>query len=268
MQYSKSLASSNAPCSACGQLNVNPGIFCESCGNKLAVDQFAGRGTNDAHKSAADRPAQKDSLQRKKKRGKIKGTQIFIGIAPLLVLGALLYGEFSRESVTKPSLPADMAGTTAPRSPEIGRLQNLVDDNPQDHESILRLANLLHDEAIHQRSLLGRAVEAYKKYLAIHPGSENPRVDLGICYFELSKENEDRAPEFVSLALREMETVYKANNSHQAAAFNLGIVHLFAGHTVESNEWFRRAVAIDGGTDLGERAKRLLEQHTFEQPVN
>jgi tetratricopeptide (TPR) repeat protein len=188
----------------------------------------------------------------------------FLGLA--LVVG-LVYHEFSREMPSAAeSVPASPEETSHGR--EIRALQASVDRNPQDYELLLSLANRLQDYAIQDRSLLPRAVEAYTRYLDANPASQNPRVDLGICYFELSKLEPARANEYVLMAIREMETVYNANPQHQPAAFNLGIVHLSAGHLDQATEWFRRAVTINENSELGQRAQRLLEQHAFEQSVN
>jgi Tfp pilus assembly protein PilF len=70
------------------------------------------------------------------------------------------------------------------------------------------------------------------------------------------------------MALQEMERVYTINPHHQAAAFNLGIVQLNAGNLDEASEWLRRAASIDPNSDLGQRAKKLLDEHTFGASMN
>jgi Flp pilus assembly protein TadD len=136
-----------------------------------------------------------------------------------------------------------------------------VDSNPGDQASQLRLANLLHDSGLYSR-----AVETYRKYLSVRPQDTNARVDLGICYFELARLDSAGSQRLLGLAIAEMEKAARDSARHQPAAFNLGIVNLYAGNTQESNRWFRRAIELNGDSDLGIRAKRLLEQHSFQSP--
>jgi tetratricopeptide (TPR) repeat protein len=179
----------------------------------------------------------------------------------ILALGMwFVFDETRRQGTTMSNIEN---GTAPETTPEIDKLQQVVDSNPEDSGSLLRLANLLQDHAASDKRLLPRAIDAYKKYLGVNPSSENPRVDLGICYFEVSKIDSLHSQRFLQLARQEMEAVYKANPKHQAAAYNLGIVSLSAGGTTESAEWFRRAMEINPDSELGHRAKRLLEQHSF-----
>jgi tetratricopeptide (TPR) repeat protein len=146
---------------------------------------------------------------------------------------------------------------------EIDRLQKTVDANPADDASLLRLANVLHDHAMRDRTLLMRAVNTYGTYLKRKPGDTNARVDMGICYFEMGRLDSVNGPSFFARAIDEMTKAFNGNPSHQPAAFNLGIVNLNAGHLEESNAWFKKALALNPDTDLGKRAKQILEQHTF-----
>jgi hypothetical protein len=66
-------------------------------------------------------------------------------------------------------------------------------------------------------------------------------------------------------AVQEMELALKYRPDHQPAAFNLGIVHLTMGELETSNRWFSRAVELNPSSELGVRAKRILEQHTITQ---
>jgi hypothetical protein len=67
------------------------------------------------------------------------------------------------------------------------------------------------------------------------------------------------------MAIQEMTTVFEANPRHQSADFNLGIVTLSSGQSLLSNEWFKRAVDIDPESELGKRARNIMEQHTFSE---
>jgi Flp pilus assembly protein TadD len=126
-------------------------------------------------------------------------------------------------------------------------LEDQVKANPNDYKLLLDLANHLHDNRFWDK-----AIASYKKYLTKNPKDANARVDFGICY----KENGDLAS-----AKREMESVLKDEPNHMNAKFNLGIVALASGDLETSNDWFKKVVAQDGQSEVGQRAKQLLAQH-------
>jgi len=94
-------------------------------------------------------------------------------------------------------------------------------------------------------------------------GDPNARVDLGICYDQLALQDSNNAPRYFAMAVQEMRTVADNAPTHQPAAFNLGIVNLHMGNLEESNKWFKRAVELGRNTELGMRAQKILQQHTF-----
>jgi len=140
----------------------------------------------------------------------------------------------------------------------IAALEQAVRDRPNDPEALLALANGLHD---HRE--WDRAVQSYRSFLQKSPDNPDARVDLGICYFELSREKPEQGEEFFAKAVGEMETALKKSPRHVPAAFNLGAIYLQRGEVQRSNEWFRRAVAMDKNHPLAQRAQRMLEQHSF-----
>ncbi|MDH4070103.1 MAG: tetratricopeptide repeat protein [Ignavibacteria bacterium] len=148
---------------------------------------------------------------------------------------------------------------------EVQQLQRMVEAHPEDDDMLLRLANVLQDYSREDHQSLHLAAETYERYLQRNPDNENARVDLGICYFDLARHDSADARSLLQRAIREMKSVAEKNPRHQAAAFNLGIVMLNAGDAQESGDWFRRAAAIDPGSSLGQRATRLLEEHTFSE---
>jgi tetratricopeptide (TPR) repeat protein len=215
--------------------------------------------------------------KRKAARGASAGKRRTLASSPhipalvlvLALVGWFVYDELSRSPVKhEHDQPPPRPALDAREQSEIDRQQSIVDSNPEDQESLLKLANLLQDHATHNPELLPRAISAYRKYLEANPGAENPRVDLGICLFESAKMDTTRTSQLIHMSLKEMESVFEKNPKHQAAAFNLGIVSLNAGLAVESVEWFRKAAAINPQSDLGKRAQLLLEQHSFTEPVN
>jgi tetratricopeptide (TPR) repeat protein len=147
---------------------------------------------------------------------------------------------------------------------EIERLQAEADARPSDAPALLRLANILHDNAMRDSRFLLRAIETYKKYLNLQPANPDARVDLGICYFELGRVDSINNRSLFSQAIREMETAFRSSPTHQPAAFNLGIVNLNAGNLEESNKWMKKTVELNQQSELGQRAQRILEQHSFQ----
>ncbi|MEK9136215.1 MAG: tetratricopeptide repeat protein, partial [Bacteroidota bacterium] len=180
------------------------------------------------------------------------------------------YTELSREqlnpatSTVQQNFPAQSAAVQQ----ELDQLQRAVDANPKDEAALLRLANALHDNGIHDPRFLQRAADTYAKYLELKPKDPNARVDMGICYFEMARVDSSNAASLFSRAIQEMQTAFTSNPTHQPAAFNLGIVNLNAGHLEESNKWFKKAAEINPNSDLGKKATQLLEQHSFQGSRN
>jgi tetratricopeptide (TPR) repeat protein len=188
------------------------------------------------------------------------------------LIGFFSYLELSREVPATGSpqqlppmqFPA-MQNPATPPSKEIleaiERLEQTVKNAPTDAGAKLLLANALHDAGTHDGTYLPRAIASYKEYLKAKPGDPNARVDLGICYFELGKIDTTQTASLFSLAIGEMEATLKNNPKHQAGAFNLGIVYLYTGDMLQSNKWFLKAVELNPESDLGKRAKTIVEQH-------
>ena len=78
-------------------------------------------------------------------------------------------------------------------------------------------------------------------------------------------QDSSNAARYFAQAIQEMRTVAESSPRHQPAAFNLGIVNLHMGNLEESNKWFKRAVELGKSTDLGMRAEKILQQHSFSQ---
>jgi tetratricopeptide (TPR) repeat protein len=153
------------------------------------------------------------------------------------------------------------AGAPLPQAlADLEPLQRAVDANPTDPAALIRLANALHDNHAYVR-----AADVYKKYLVLRPRNPNARVDLGICYYELSSLDTANTVQYLMMALAEMQRAHADSVTHQPAVFNLGVVNLRLGNLEESNKWFRDAVQLNRTSELGVRAQQMLEQHTFSQ---
>ncbi len=219
-------------------------------------------------------PATKKDQDARVKSGILKHRfepwQIGAGVVMLLLLGYFGYSELNR---TYPPAVVQQASNPVQQQSsvpvaEIQRLEQVLESNPNDAGAALQLANRLHDAGLTEPRYLSRAVEVYQKYLKLNPSDPNARVDLGICYFEIGKMDSAASPGYFQQAVQQMETAFRAHPDHQPAAFNLGIVSLFMGNMKASSEWFTKAAELNPESDLGKRAKNLLTQHSFQQPVN
>ena len=262
-------------CSSCGNMVSASTAYCESCG---ALLRPASGPPPEAKPQPASRPSQKDKAKKiapsakkdKKKKPRIERWQVGTGVVVLAFASFFVYTEFFREG-SPPQANGQQQSFRAPSAgmlQEIDQLQRTVDSNPKDASSLLRLANLLNDAGMTNSSLLTRAVNTYEKYLALKPDDPNARVDMGICYFEMSRMDSDNARSLIDRAIKEMETAIAAHPTHQPAAFNLGIVNLNAGNFEESTKWFKKTVEINPTSDLGKKAQHLLEEHPPQGPPN
>jgi len=258
-------------CEVCGHVNAHAEQNCESCGARLPA--FIGAVARTVAPKASSTPVRQTGGSKPRKKGR-KAVSSFRAwerwqflAAGMIVLVVAFFVYTQLKSNEPPGAPAgpDPLSAVPPVSPqEIERLQKVVDANPADALSTLRLANLLHDNGSRDPQSIVRAVEMYKRYLAMNPDNPDARVDLGVCYFELGRKDSSRSQEYFTSAIKEMETAFAAHPTHQTAAFNLGIVNLHAGNMEAASKWFVKAVEIDSSSTLGARAKQLLEQHSFQ----
>jgi cytochrome c-type biogenesis protein CcmH/NrfG len=261
-------------CEVCGHKNAHRGAYCEACGAKLPGRVVGGHAVSSTNQKKKPIPLRKNQSEKKQApRLKLESWHYVVGAFILGLVGVFVYIELQRDYPTnvaqqQPSapmrFPASQTPSTSPTKEildAIVRLEKTVKDNPNDAGAKLLLANALHDGAMHDGSMFPRAIEAYKKYLNVKPGDPNARIDLGICYFELGKIDSMQSANLFSMAISEMELTMKSNPKHQAGAFNLGIVYLWTGNMQESNRWLKKAVGLNAESDLGKRAKAILEQH-------
>jgi cytochrome c-type biogenesis protein CcmH/NrfG len=204
-----------------------------------------------------------ESRQSEPKRGekrKVEPWMVVAGIAVLVLLAAVIYTNLdsSRRPTGTPAGASPVSVTPTAPMINLAPLEQAVRDNPSDSHALLQLANGLHDARDWQR-----AIDTYQKYLAREPGDPDARVDMGICYFELAQTSPSNAGGYYTKAIVEMETALKKSPRHQSAMFNLGIVNLQMGNIEVSNAWFKRTAAVDSTSPLGQRSRRILEQHTF-----
>lgn len=238
-------------CKACGQSNDPSADFCQACGARLKSPPV---------KPKPPKP-QKASLKALRSEGRRDYWPYIAVIAIVALAGVVVYTEWIAPSTSSPpastetqSLPSSQPPKVSAHDVEIAR--QAADTNPKDPSLRLRLANMQQDAGMFQP-----AIDSYKKYLAMQPEDPNARVDMGVCYYNLGLSDTTHAFEDFSTAVREMRGAFVRVPTHQAAAFNLGIVFLQMGELDSSNVWFQRAVSINARTELGERAQKILEEH-------
>lgn len=270
-------SASTVQCAACGNVVSANSNFCESCG---ALLRPAATTIPQETQEPPRRPPEKVETKVRKpppprnkgkhRKFRVERWQVFTGVIVLALAAFFAYTELSREGAPSQSnsQPQGFPAPSAGMLQEIDQLQRTVDANPKDAPSLLRLANLLNDAAMTNSSLLMRAINTYSKYLALKPDDPNARVDMGICYFQMARLDSNNASSLISRSIKEMETAFAANPTHQPAAFNLGIVNLNAGNFEESTKWFKKAAAIDPNSELGKKAQHLLEEHAPQGPSN
>ena len=271
------VVSSTIVCAASGQQNSPGNSYCESCGAKLPGVRGANIASTESNKkakpSAGDSiPPQRRSVPKQSSKFKFEVWHFGLGAILLGLVGFFVYDEVQRNatpSAPVQSTPLNFPSQQTPSGPPakeildaIARLEATVKNNPNDTGAKLLLANALHDGAIHDGRLFPKAIEAYRNYLKDKPRDPNARVDLGICYFELGKIDSAQSAGLFAQAIDEMEATLKNNPKHQAGAFNLGIVYLYSGNIRDSNKWLQKAVELNPESDLGKRAKTILEQHS------
>lgn len=130
---------------------------------------------------------------------------------------------------------------------EINRLEEIVKNNPANHEALLNLGHLLNDNGFHQK-----AISKYETYLNTHPENTDVIVDMGVCYFELK--NYNKAIEVIKSAL-------DIDPKHQIANFNLGIVNFANNNITEARKYWQKAKEINPNSNIGKKAEELLKSN-------
>jgi hypothetical protein len=251
-------------CAVCGHRNRGRGEFCESCGARVSGG------------APAARPAGKREAQKQQKQGPAGKTRPFepwqvisvvavVGLVAYLVVTEVMKSPPRSSGGGAVSAPAPGSGMPgagplfappAAAAVDLTPFEAAVKAQPADAGAQLRLANALHDNR-----MMPRAVEAYKKYLAMRPKDPDARTDMGICYFQMAQTDTVNMMGLLEIAAREMLTVQQGSPKHQPSAFNLGVVYLHMGRMEESNTWFRKAVELNKDSDLGTRAANILKQN-------
>jgi len=130
---------------------------------------------------------------------------------------------------------------------EIKSLESMVNSNPNDLASLLKLSHLLNDSGFYQK-----AIDSYNRYLEKKSNDVDVIVDMGVCYFQLGN---------YDTAIKTMEKGIKLNPKHQIAHFNLGIVSSAKGDHDNAIKFWKNAVDINPTSNIGIKAQDLLDNH-------
>jgi cytochrome c-type biogenesis protein CcmH/NrfG len=244
---------SEISCDVCGHVNPGTARFCESCGAR-----FEGAGSDPGEPKAArtqPNPPRSVKKGRKQVAKPVSSGRILSVAAAVILIGFAFYifvvdrdSDHTHIHTEAPGMGG--AGMQASIMQEIERLEHELEHHDADNQdAILRLANLYHDMNQYQNAL-----RYYHRYIENNPDNPDVRVDLGICYFESGQPEQ---------AVATVEQVVRDFPNHQLAAFNLGIIYLNLGDVEPANRYFRRAYEINPDNQTGQRAQRIIEEHTF-----
>jgi tetratricopeptide (TPR) repeat protein/predicted RNA-binding Zn-ribbon protein involved in translation (DUF1610 family) len=264
IERGESVAPAEVVCAACGHRNPRGKDICESCGASLPGTERGTKSPVHVKRKTRKEPQQErvGSAVRRYEPWQIVAAVAVLAFVVYLVV--LQLSDNKERSGTASAVPAGAALNApllnAKTKVDLSPLEEAVRTNPDDPEALLRLANGLQDDG-----LFPRAIETYKKYLALRPKDADARTDLGMTYFQYAQIDTARGAELFQQAASEMETAFAGSPHHQTSAYNLGVINLHMGNLEESNRWFRKAVEIDKNSDLGMRAQKILNEHTFAQ---
>jgi tetratricopeptide (TPR) repeat protein len=146
---------------------------------------------------------------------------------------------------------------------EAKRLEALVNSYPDSIEAMLSLAHLYQDVGMSEK-----AIHPYSKYLEKDPKNADARIDLGICYFQLSAEDTLEKVTLLKKAIDEMELALKYAPNHQMGHFNLGIVNLQSGDINEAVVYFKKCISLNPKSPIAQKAQNILDQHIQNQRKN
>jgi cytochrome c-type biogenesis protein CcmH/NrfG len=154
------------------------------------------------------------------------GTQAYVLAAFCLFLGVAL-GYLFRGSASSVARQASAATTSQQQAGEFHSQQpdanaqaalaqaaapllDVVNKNPNDYDSLVKLGDLFYDG-----QQFSSAIQYYQKALAIHPDNPDVRTDMGTAYWYSGDADK---------AVAELQTSLKYRPGHPQTLFNLGWV--------------------------------------------
>lgn len=258
-------------CDNCGEENPQSESTCISCGVSLLKDGAvvsrkitkSDRVKNDpdpSHKNVGnkkDKPKKKktQTTRQVRKEKEIDSKKILLIISVIAVLAiVILISSGILDSGAPVSTNTNVGNTQNQEQGidlsninQINELEAKLKSNPDDKETILKLAHLQNDSGFYEK-----AIPLYQKYLVQVPDDADARIDMGVCYYNLHQYDS---------AIKEIKSALTYKPDHQIGNLNLGIVNLAAGDMNEAMKWLQKAVDLGPETEIGKRAKELLNSH-------
>ena len=117
---------------------------------------------------------------------------------------------YAREHGPEPAAMRAEAAVRAVDAGEVRRLEAAVQNSPQDLRALVALGNLYFDA-----NQYPKAINVYRRALAVDPNNPDVRTDLGIMY---------RALNDYDGAIREFREAARLDPTHKNSRFNLGVV--------------------------------------------
>lgn len=247
--------------------------FCEACGAKLGSDvdeqskplEKEGQEVHRNDESQTDgENIQKDPKTKKKKKNQHRESEIkkkeisnialvYVVLALVAVGMVLLFGSgtFSEpeaaSSINNSNFDEIHKGVDLKKTQQINNLEQELKNNPDNLDTMLKLAHLLNDSGFHER-----AIEKYETYLKSDPNNADVMVDMGVCFFELHQYDK---------AIEVMQSAIKINPKHQIAHFNLGIVNLSADNREKAIEYWKKSIELEPNSRVARRAQELINNN-------
>jgi Flp pilus assembly protein TadD len=241
---------------------VKPKVFCARCNAELEwkAASCPSCGVEIDWTGSSLRSPENHEPRSGKRRREISRTwpsKAYVGVIIAAAIAVIVYegvnGKRQDSGVGGTLSAGEVRVNDAQAAMEIRALEKSVAERPDEPALTLQLANSLQDH-----SMFEKAIHYYSIYLAKNPKNADARVDMGICYKGINDLNE---------AEKQMREALTYAPRHLNATFNLGIVCLDEGKIQESNEWLRRAAALDPNGEVGKRAMQLVTQHNSHIPI-
>lgn len=250
-------------CKICGDETPSGSKTCNGCGSllegeKVLREKVTTVTPKPVTENKSQKPVQKKVKQKPKepvknqpKQGnEISGQKVLLIFGGIIAIALIIIFATNTGDTPPPAvqqMPATESGVDMNLINQINTLESQVNANPDNHDLVLQLGHTQMDAGFYDK-----AIQTYKRYLAVHPKEPDVIVDMGVCYFNLRD---------YATADSLMRSAIKINPKHQIAHLNLGIVNMNWGKMDVAKEWLRKAVDINPSSEQGIRAKSLLESH-------
>ncbi len=260
-------------CDNCGEENSSVNNVCEGCGVKLkgAVSsepierKKVQTDKKETERSSKSSPKQKNKAakrkaktQRKteivKEEKEIDSKKLYLIVAVIgifvivvLVTSGVLDSNVTTQNINSGTNQSISSGIDLNNMQQINNLKAKLNANPDDTETQLTLANLQFDSGFYDK-----AIPLYRRYLEEFPEDANARIDMGVSFYNIGN---------YDTAIKEMKKALEYEPNHQIAHLNLGVVNLTAGNVDVAKEWFQKAIELGPDTEVGIKAKDLLNSH-------